>query len=163
MLSNIYKCYNNCCLLTIDDYVSPKIKNYYKNRKKAGVFIYDPSTLKVLLIQSRGNLWGFAKGTLEDNETERVCALREVKEETGLDINLNDFKKAVKIKNRAIYFYVEKKECNVSIQKNIKDNDANGIGWIKIDCLIDSINRGDIKLNKHSYIIFKKFLNIKLP
>jgi ADP-ribose pyrophosphatase YjhB (NUDIX family) len=162
MKSKDYKCSDNCCLLKIDTYESPKFKNYYRNRKKAGVCIYDPNTDKVLIVQSRGNFWGSPKGGLNINETERACAIREVKEETGMIITSTEFKKAIKIKNRAIYFYIERNECNVDIQKNYKDNDANGIGWIKVNCLVNAIKSGDITLNKHAQIVFKKFLNINL-
>lgn len=156
-----YLCNNECCRLQIDKYVKLQINTYYKKRKKAGVFIYDPNSKKILLVQSRGNLWGPPKGGVNQNETERNCAVREVKEETGLDIEMNDFTKAIKIKNKAIYFYLEKPECEVNIQKEL-GNDANGIGWIKTDCLYNSVEKGEINLSKHCYIVLKRFLNIDL-
>ena len=38
----------------------------------------------VLLINERGNFWGFPKGTIEQGEDARSAAIREIKEETGL-------------------------------------------------------------------------------
>lgn len=52
--------------------------------------------LEVLLVLSKsyGGYWGFAKGHVEPNETLLKTAIREVKEETGLDV-------VVKLKNKS--------------------------------------------------------------
>lgn len=44
----------------------------------------DSGEYKFLLIRSLTGSWGFPKGHLETNESERDCALRELKEEVGL-------------------------------------------------------------------------------
>lgn len=155
----MYICNKECCKLKISKYNPPVTNEYTRRRKKAGVFIYDPNSDKVLLVQSRGKFWGPPKGGMNPCETERICAVREVKEETGLDIEMNDFTKATKIQNKAIYFYIEKNECEVNVQIDMIDNDANGIGWIKLECLSRSIENGELNLSKHGHIVFKKFLN----
>jgi tRNA nucleotidyltransferase (CCA-adding enzyme) len=44
---------------------------------------------KVLLIKSNASgVWGFPKGHVEGNENEQETALREVKEETNLDVEI---------------------------------------------------------------------------
>ena len=43
---------------------------------------------KVLLIKQTQGHWGFPKGHVEDNETEIETAIREVKEETNLDVEI---------------------------------------------------------------------------
>lgn len=58
----------------------------------AGIIIYkiDPLTnerLYILLQYLRG-YWDFAKGKLESGETVREAAIREVKEETNLDVDI---------------------------------------------------------------------------
>lgn len=153
-------CPNGCCTIKIKPYkkINAPFENFQKQRKKAGVFIYDPKKDKVLLVQSRGNFWGLPKGTIQSGETEIECAIREVKEETGLSITDN-FTKVVKIYNKGIYFYMEMEECDVNVQDHIYGNDANGICWIKLKCLEKCIENGDISLNKHCQIVFKKFKN----
>ena len=158
-------CPNGCCKIKVKPYTTPKFsfEKVHRRRKKAGVFIYDPKTDKVLLIQSRGNFWGPPKGTLQFGESERQCAIREVKEETGLNISDDDFTKAAKIRNCSIYFYMEMDECDVTVQDHIPGNDANGIGWIKPDCLEKCIENGNIQVNQHCRIVFRKFQHKLFP
>lgn len=151
-----YRCENGCCILKINKYVHTKTHHSNK-RKKAGVFIYDPEIDKVLLVQSRGHLWGPPKGTLEKGETDRLCAIREVKEETGLVVSDKDFSKATTINNRAIYYYLEMSYCDVHVQDHIINNDANGIGWIKTECLEKCLEKGDMLLSKHCIQVIKRF------
>lgn len=162
---DIFICPNGCCTIKIVPYPvrkdpSEKIK---RRKRKAGVFIYDPGTNKVLLVQSRGNFWGPPKGTLQYGESDRICAIREVKEETGLTISDNDFSRALKIYNRAIYYYMEHSECDVEVQTHVYKNDANGIGWIKLECLAKCIENGNICLSQHCRMVFQKFLNREFP
>jgi 8-oxo-dGTP pyrophosphatase MutT (NUDIX family) len=161
-----YACEKGCCSIKVKTYPPNSFRHpRRRNYKKAGVFICDPLEDRVLLVQSRGQLWGPPKGTLEIGETNRHCAIREVKEETGLDITVRDFSRATKIKNRAMYYYVEMDTCDVEVQEHDdeEDNDANGIAWFKIDCLEQCIRDGMIVLNQHCKLTFKRFLNKTFP
>ena len=156
-----FKCFNDCCNLSIKPYSKkPFFFDRRNRRQKAGVFIYDPSKNKVLLIQSRGNLWGPPKGTLDKDETYNKCAVREVKEETGLDVTESQFMYSISIRNKAVYFFIQSEECDVSVQDHIYGNDANGIGWVKIECLNELVKNGKISLNSHCKIAFQRFLNV---
>lgn len=157
-----YYCRDGCCPVKIKTY-RPTPRYFNRNYRKAGVFIYDPQKDRVLLVQSRGHLWGPPKGTLNIGEQERHCAVREVKEETGLDISSDDFTKAVKISNRAIYYYLEMDTCDIEVQEGMEDNDANGITWIKMDCLENAISDGNIVLNHYTKIVFHKLMDRKFP
>lgn len=160
-MSKVYKCYEGCCEIRLIHF-----KHTEPHRKrhvyKAGFFIYDPAEDRVLLVQSRGELWGPPKGTIEENESKQDCALREVKEETGLEIKAPDFEKRFNF-DRACYFYTEldSKTHPVDVQST-KDNDANGITWIKVKCLLEHIKSGRITVNRHCKETFKKFLNVSL-
>lgn len=161
----IYDCFEGCCKIEVVEYktTSRDKKPKRKSNRKAGMFIYDYNSGKVLLVQSRGNLWGVPKGTFEPNETSIECAIREVKEETGLEINQSKLTNLFQIDINAFYYYINIKQVDVTIQSSIEDNDVNGLGWIKIDCLKKLIKKGTIKLNHHSRLCFKHFLNIILP
>lgn len=167
-MSRTYPCEKGCCSIKVKIYnQSPVHRPRRGNCRKAGVFIYDPKEDRVLLVQSRGQLWGPPKGTLEVelNETSVQCAIREVKEETGLDVVGENFSRATKIKNRAMYYYVERDTCDVEVQhhEDCKDNDANGITWIKVQCLEECILAGRIVLNQHCKIAFRRFMDKIFP
>ena len=155
-----FTCPNKCCKIKINPYttISTDHDNDRSHRNKAGVFIYDPIACKVLLVQSRGHLWGSPKGTMKYNETYRQCAIREVKEETGLDITDCDFLYNTVLYHNAVYFYLEIPECEVTPQEHILGNDANAVGWIKPDCLEQCISNGNIILSQHCRSIFEIFL-----
>jgi ADP-ribose pyrophosphatase YjhB (NUDIX family) len=153
-----FLCQDGCCSLKIKPYVEQDLQyeNFHVRRKKSGVFICDPRTNKVLIVQSRGHLWGPPKGTMEDNETDSECAVREVMEETGLDISKESLTTSFAVYNKATYFYLEMKECDVSVQEKDPTNDANGIGWIKVECLEKCIEAGNISISGHLRLLFKQ-------
>ena len=63
-----------------------------KKEKSCGCIIIDDG--KVLLVHKiNGNYWGFPKGHVEDGETEEQTALREVKEEVGIDVIIDKTKR----------------------------------------------------------------------
>lgn len=163
-----YKCQDGCCTIKIKRYLPPKFNRKRRNYKKAGAFIYDPGKDRVLLVQSRGHLWGPPKGTLNFKESEKEGAIREVFEETGLDISKKTFSKATVINNQSIYYYLEMnlQDSKINIQQDINKNevnDANGISWIKVNCLKKCILNGNMVLNHYAKIVFFRFLNIEFP
>ena len=159
MITN-YKCSKyNCCSLTSIEYNKKNREKYQHKKNKAGVIIHDKTQDKILIIQSRGNLWGFPKGSLKTNETFLECAIRELYEETGIKIQKQNFntEKSIKIKSTNVYYYINMEQCNVNIQKNIIDNDATGIGWVNINCIKKNNFIQNIKFNKHFIMCFNTF------
>jgi len=154
---NVVLCDDKCCRLTITPY--QQVGNYIfrKNARKAGIFIYDPVEKRVLLVQSRGHLWGPPKGSMELNENIQNCAIRETKEETGLIITESQFISNMRI-SRAVYFYVNISMCDVNVQ-DWNGNDANGIAWIKLDCLKKLMKNETIRLNRHCVKLLSNILN----
>ena len=65
------------------------------NEKSCGaiVFEYENDIRKYLILRGTGiyeGYYSFPKGHMEEGETEQETAIREVKEETGLDVTLYD-------------------------------------------------------------------------
>ena len=56
----------------------------------AVVFTRENDEIKYLIIKSPEGFCGFPKGHMENNESETETALREIKEETGVDVNIID-------------------------------------------------------------------------
>jgi len=62
----------------------------YEKSCGAVVYCQENKDIKYLLVCEHGGYWVFPKGHMEAEESERETALREVKEETGLDVALVD-------------------------------------------------------------------------
>jgi len=162
---NIYKCQDGCCTYKVTPYKDIKWNNGdgWKSNSgkiiKAGSFVVDPETHKILLVQSRGKMWGPPKGTIQDNESVEDCAIREVFEETGILLKLENFKDKSEtlVKNKAMYFTSEIRENDISPQNHIEDNDANGIGWFNVNCLEKLHKENKVNINQHCKILLKKF------
>ena len=155
------RCHKGCCNFTVLPYkhgyhAYNKNVNPEQKLRKAGSFIYDKQKNKVLLVQSRGQMWGPPKGSIKENEEVIDCAIREVKEETGLDIEEKNFLGSIIIKTKAQYYFTDMSETDVVLQTHIEDNDANGIGWFDVDCMNSLINDGLISINQHCRMLIKK-------
>lgn len=86
-----------------------------KYEKSCGAVIFDGD--KVLVIQQVKGHWGFPKGHVEDGETEVETALREIKEETNLDVEINEN-----------YRYIERYSPKEDVEKDVVFFVANKIG-----------------------------------
>jgi len=60
-----------------------------KKQSSAGILIYfkENEEIKFLFLKYK-TYWGFAKGIMEENESEEQTAVREAKEETNLDVTI---------------------------------------------------------------------------
>jgi ADP-ribose pyrophosphatase YjhB (NUDIX family) len=157
-------CKKGCCKYKIAPYTEIVYDNEWvepiQQYKKAGCFIHDPKTHKILLVQSHGALWGPPKGSMEPNENTKKCSIREVKEECGLDIEEKELTTEIVIKKETMYYVIEREEEDLIPQiDNIHNNDANGIGYFNVDCLQDLVDTNKVKLNLHCKLLIKKVLN----
>lgn len=96
-----------------------------KQEKSCGAIILKEQCkeLKVLLLKHNAGHWAFAKGHVEGNETEEQTALREIKEETSLDVRLDtNFRTTVRyspmenVEKEVVYFLAYKTEGNETPQ-----------------------------------------------
>ena len=113
-----------------DFIISNKISNYKKLEETCGAIIFHKFNdgYKVLLINfipDNESIWGFPKGHIENNETEIQTAIREVKEEVGLDIKINykfresayySFKPGMT--KKAVYYCAESSSTTTTLQKD---------------------------------------------
>lgn len=156
------QCQKGCCLIRILSYDHNANIPYItckEHIKKAGCFIYDLEKSRVLLVQSRGQLWGPPKGSIEEDETPLECAIREVKEETGMSVSINDFIGSTIINSKALYYFINIDSSNIHLfPQELYGNDANGIGWVQIDCLVDLITNQIMHINKHCKLLIEKYL-----
>ncbi len=91
---------------------SSKSKVGEKPRRSGIIFIQrneDAGKIKFLVVRGKeSGIWSFPKGTIDNNESDEVCAVREVYEETGIVINDNELNKKAKCRiGRNTYFILE--------------------------------------------------------
>ena len=98
-----------------------------KYEKSCGAVVFDGD--KVLVIQQVKGHWGFPKGHVEAGETEAQTAVREIKEETNLDVEIDDSKRYVEhyspkegVEKDVVYFIAKKIGGEIKIQEEeVKD------------------------------------------
>ena len=107
--------------------------NEYKKLGHSGAIITCRN--KILLVQGRKtSKWSLPKGHSFEGETPISCAIREVREETGIHLNTYDFcREAIKLRV-SYYFFVE---LPFEYPINPLDNDEIlSYGWFSYDQLI---------------------------
>ena len=125
-----------------------------KKVKSCGCIIIENN--KVLLIQQKKGNWGFQKGRVEKNETECETAIREVKEETNLDVKIEDVNKkyvdsyfAKQNEFKEVVFFLAKR---IGGEIKPQENEIKKVEWVD---LIEAINRITMKSTK---ILYQKVL-----
>ena len=114
------------------------------HEKSCGAIVYTNADGERLYLveQMLGGHWGFPKGHVEASENEIETALREIKEEVGLDVVIDsDFRaintyspKAGVIKD-VVYFVAYSKSTDTIMQiEEVRD-----IKWVKLNDAIDLI------------------------
>ena len=107
---------------------SENVKMLCLYEKSCGAVVYtkDGADIKFLLVRGPTNRVGFPKGHIERGETEFETALREIYEETSLNVILKaDFKEEYEyhingfISKRVVYFLAE---FNINDEYKIRDN-----------------------------------------
>lgn len=102
-----------------------------KKEKSCGCIIIENN--KVLLIHQTKGHWGFPKGHIEENETEFDTALREVKEETNLDVEIDKKKRYNEyyITNRGsqkeVVLFIAKK---IGGEIKVQEEEIRNIKWL---------------------------------
>ena len=94
------------------------------------IFYKTKQNTKILLVKNNnGRYWSFPKGHIEDGETEQETAIREIKEETGLDVTIvknfreiSEYCPFGKIRKRVVFFLAQAFTDNVKIQEEEIDS-----------------------------------------
>ena len=119
-----------------------------RKEKSCGAVIYKyiDNELFILLLKHNLGHWSFAKGHVEDGETEQETAIREIKEETNLDVTINsDFRYVITyspyegaIKD-VVYFLATTNSDNIKAQQS----EISEIKWFKYEDAISMITYED--------------------
>lgn len=112
-----------------------------KKEKSCGCIILNDKNEILLVLQTAGH-WGLPKGHVEEGETEEQTAIREVKEETNVDVIVN-----TNLRYSMVYSPKEdvEKEVVYFIAKNTSNDckpqleEVQEMKWLDIDNAIDTI------------------------
>ncbi len=101
------------------------IKCLYEKSCGGIIFYKNKASTRILLVKNNnGRYWSFPKGHIEIGETEEQTAVREIKEETSLDVEIKDGFREVsdycpfgKIHKRVVFFLAQAFTDNVNVQE----------------------------------------------
>ena len=131
----------------------------------ATTMVFNDKNEILLNLRSDTNTWGIPGGSKELNETLEECAIRELKEETN--INVNDLKLITVLSGKEYYFKYpneDELDCVIALYKvsnyegelNINDGESKELKFFSLDnlpelesrakAIIDKIKSGIIKL-----------------
>ena len=119
-----------------------------RKEKSCGAVIYKyiDNELFILLLKHNLGHWSFAKGHVEDSETEQETAIREIKEETNLDVTINsDFRYVITyspyegVIKDVVYFLATTNSDNIKAQQS----EISEIKWFKYEDAISMITYED--------------------
>lgn len=125
-----------------------------KYEKSCGAVIFDND--KVLVLKQVQGHWGFPKGHVENNETEIETAIREIKEETNLDVEINEKLRYVETYSpkenvtKDVVFFVAKK---IGGDVKPQEEEVSEIKWVSPKEALELVSY------ESSKIVMKKVIN----
>lgn len=120
-----------------------------KYEKSCGAIVYrDEEEREYLVIKQTCGDWTFPKGHVEENETEVMTALREIKEETNIDVLIDDsFREVITyepekgIKKDVVFF----KAKYLSGEVKIQEAELLDAKWLSYEETFNILTFGDTK------------------
>lgn len=119
--------------------------------KSCGAVIYkiENEEIKFLFILHNSGFWSFPKGHVEKGETEIETAIREVYEETNLNINIkHDFRCSIEyfiphknIMKEAVYFIATPNNTDIKLQTE----EVSDYKWLNFKDAINIIEKENLK------------------
>ncbi len=94
--------------------------------------------LQLLLIKQFDdqNIWGIPKGRMNPGETFEQCAIRETREETGINVELQrplpQIHLQLKNKNKTVISYIARQVCQNTPRADDPDSEVAEVGWFSV-------------------------------
>ena len=131
-----------------------------KQEKSCGCIVINDEN-KILLIHHNVGHWDFPKGHVENGETEVETAIREVKEETNIDVEVNEEYRYVTkyspkedVMKQVVYFLAK----NINDNKQAQLEEVSEVKWFTYE---DAINIITYETSKEILTKLKKDLEKK--
>ncbi len=111
-----------------------------KYEKSCGAIVIEDG--KVLLVKHNAGHWDFPKGHVEEGETEFETAIREVKEETNIDIKIekenryiSEYSPKEDVMKKVIYFLGEK----IGGEDKPQIEEVSDVEWVDVNKAVERI------------------------
>lgn len=123
-----------------------------KQEKSCGAIVINQNN-KILLVHHNAGHWDFPKGHVEKGETEEQTAIREVKEETNIDIIINNkyryttsYSQKENVMKEVVYFLAQ----NIDEDKKPQLEEVSEVKWFTLEEAMNTITYENSKeiLNK---------------
>lgn len=144
---------------------SRKFKHFKTKQKKhkntrCGAIIFNKDATKMLIVENNYlfkelhiSKWGMPKGIINYSETFNECAMREIWEETGLDVTIKKNQLFIKI-NNTYYFPIKINEHDPTYKFNIHDvKEIRSVKWYEINYIKNCLN-----INKDLHLLLSNYL-----
>ena len=122
----------------------------YEVATGAMIYSHVAGKLQYLLVQSKDrHFWGFAKGHVEAGETKTQAAIREIKEETNLDVTVNTaFTEEIRYplpngKTKISIFYLSEVAPDVQTTKQLAE--ISDIQWFDFESALAHLTHDNLK------------------
>lgn len=135
-----------------------------KFEKSCGAIVFrqeDDIAEYLLVFNKKGTMsghWGFPKGHVERDESEKETAIREIREETGLSVEFVDgFRKVIQyaprpgVKKDVVYFLAAAKSDEVRIQLS-EIADYKWVSYEAAMTLLPQNNNRDVMMAAHEFL-----------
>ena len=133
-----------------------------EKEKSCGAIIYN-NNKEVLIVKHNAGHWDFPKGHMEYQENEFQTAIREVKEETNLDVELfKEYRYEIHYSpkenvDKTVVFFLAKNKSNTLVKQ---DCEIQNIGWFEYKEALNILTYDIAKeLLKKSYSDLDKIVN----
>lgn len=123
-----------------------------EKEKSCGAIVINKNN-KILLVHHNAGHWDFPKGHIENRETEEQTAIREVKEETNIDIIINNkyryttsYSPKENVMKEVVYFLAQ----NIDEDKTPQLEEVSEVKWFTFEEAMNTITYENSKeiLNK---------------
>ena len=123
-----------------------------KQEKSCGCIVTNEKN-EILLVHHNAGHWDFPKGHIENGETEEQTAIREVKEETNIDIIINNkyryttsYSPKENVMKEVVYFLAQ----NIDEDKKPQLEEVSEVKWFTLEEAMNTITYENSKeiLNK---------------
>ena len=133
----------------IRDALRISCRNLNNDKLICGVIVISRNK-RILLVQGRRTgKWSIPKGHIEHNEDTKACAIRELKEETGIVVNEFTFKNDIAKLRVGIYYFLE---TQTELALNPSDSsEVINSGWFNLQEIADN----NLELNADANYIYR--------